>query len=91
MITPIHKKRDKRKCTNHRGIYLISVPGKVYAKRLEKKCREIVEPKLTNAPCGFCPGRSTTDQIFAVQQIFEKSWEYAKEVNACFVDLETAL
>ena len=29
-------------------------------------------------------------QIFAWQQIFEKSWEYAKEVNACFVDLEKA-
>ena len=28
--------------------------------------------------------------IFALQQIFEKSWEYAKEVNACFVDLEKA-
>ena len=30
------------------------------------------------------------DQMFALQQIFEKSWEYAKEVNACFVDLEKA-
>ena len=30
------------------------------------------------------------DQIFALQQIFEKSWEYAKEVNVCFVDLEEA-
>ena len=30
------------------------------------------------------------DQIFALQQIFEKSWEYAKEVNACLVNLEIA-
>ena len=90
MIIPIHKKGDKRKCTNYRGISLISVPGKVYAKCLEKKCREIVEPKLTDAQCGFRPGRSIMDQIFALQQIFEKSWEYAKEVNACFVDLEKA-
>ncbi len=30
------------------------------------------------------------DQIFALQQISEKSWEYANEVNACFVDLEKA-
>ena len=90
MIISIHKKGDKKKCTNYRGISLISVPGKVYAKCLEKKCREIVEPKLTDAQCGFRPGRSTMDQIFALQQIFEKSWEYAKEVNACFVDLEKA-
>ena len=43
-----------------------------------------------DAQCGFRPGRSTMDQIFALQQIFEKSWEYAKEVNVCFVDLEKA-
>ena len=30
------------------------------------------------------------EQIFVLQQICEKSWEYAKEVNACFVDLEKA-
>ena len=36
VIIPIHKKGDKRKCTNYRGISLISVPGKVYAKCLEK-------------------------------------------------------
>ena len=90
VIIPIHKKGDQRKCTNYRGISFISVPGKVYAKCLEKKCREIVEPKLTDAQCGFRPGRSTMEQIFALQQIFEKSWEYAKEVNARFVDLVKA-
>ena len=72
------------------SIIINKVPGTVYAKCLEKKCRKIVEPKLTDAQCGFRPGRSTMDQIFASQQIFEKSWEYAKAVNACFVDLEKA-
>ena len=90
VVIPIHKKGDKKKCNNYRGISLISVPGKVYAKCLEKKCREIVEPKLTDAQCGFRPGRSTMDQIFALQQVFEKSWEYAKKVNASFVDFEKA-
>ena len=37
---------------------IISVPGKVYAKCLKKKCRETVEPKLTDAQSGFSPGRS---------------------------------
>ena len=65
------------------------MPGKVYAKCFEKKCREIVEPKLTDAECGCDPGQNTMDQIFALQQIFEKL-EYAEKVNACFVDLEKA-
>ena len=29
-------------------------------------------------------------QIFTLKQIFEKSWEYAKDLFACFVDLEKA-
>ena len=90
MVIPIHKKGDERKRSNYRGISLISVSGKVYAKCLRKKCCEIVEPKLTDAQCGFRPGRSTMNQIFALQKILEKSWEYAKEVSACFVDFEKA-
>ena len=55
-----------------------------------KRCFEIVEPQLQDAQCRFCSGRSTMDQIFALQQVFEKSWEYAKEVYTCFADLEKA-
>ena len=48
------------------------------------------EIKLEDSQCGFRPGGSTTNQIFTLRQIFEKSWEYAKDVLACFVDLEKA-
>ena len=74
----------------YKGISLLILPGKVYAKRLERKCREIVESKLEVGQCSFCWGRSTTDQIFTLKQIFEKSWEYGKDLFACFVDLEKA-
>ena len=90
VIIPIHKKGDRKDYTSYRRISLLSFTEKVYAKRLEKKCREIVESKLEDDQCVFCPGRSTTDQIFTLTQIFEKSWEYTKDVFACFVDLEKA-
>jgi len=90
VIIPIHKKGDRSELTNYRGISLLSLSGKVYAKCLETRCREIIESKLDDTQCGSRPGRSTTDQIFPLQQIFEKSWEYAKDVYACFVDLEKA-
>ena len=89
MIISIHKKGDKRKYPNCRGIFIIGIPAKAYAKCLEKKYRNIVQLKLTDAMCGFCPGQRTIDQIFAMEQFFEK-WEYVKEVNACFVNLEKA-
>ena len=80
---------DCKQCTNY-GVSLLSLPGKVYAKCLERKCRETVKSKLEDGQCGFRPGRSTTDQIFTLKQIFEKSWEYGKDLFACFVDLEKA-
>jgi len=46
-----------------------------------------MEPKLDDTKCGFRRGRSTTEQNSALQQIFEKSWEHAKDAYACFVDL----
>ena len=49
-----------------------------------------MESKLEDGQCGFRPSRSTTDQIFTLKQIFEKSWEYSKDLFACFVDLEKA-
>ena len=90
VIIPIFKKGDRKQCTNYRGMSLLSLPGKVYAKCLERKCQEIVESKLEDGQCGFRRGRSTTDQIFTLKQIFEKSWKYGKDLFACFVDLEKA-
>ena len=46
--------------------------------------------KIGDGQCDFRPGRRTTDQIFTLRQIFEKSWEYANDVFARFVDLEKA-
>ena len=44
---------------------------------------------IKDSQCGFHLGRSTTDQIFTLRQIFEKFWEYAN-VFECFVDLKKA-
>jgi len=39
----------------------------------------------------FRPVRSSAEQIFILQQLFEKSWEYTKDVHtAYFIDLEKA-
>ena len=83
------QKRTSKQCTNYGGISLRSLPRKVYAKclerkRLERKCREIVESKLEDGQCGLQHHRPN------LKQIFDKSWEYGKDVFACFVDLEKA-
>ena len=90
VIISIHKKGDKKECSDYRGISLLSLPGKVYAKCLAKWCCELGEPQLEDTQCGFRPGRSTTDQLFTLKHSLKKSWEYPKDVYACFVDHEKA-
>jgi len=88
VIIPIQEKGDRSECTRCRNISFFSLPGKVYAKCVEKRCVEIIEPKLDDTLCVFRPGRINTDQIFTLQQIFEKSWEWVKYAYACFVDFK---
>ena len=90
VITLIFKK-EIVKTTNYRGISLLSLPEKMYAKCIERKWWQIVKSKLEDGQCGLRPGRSTTDPIFTLRQIFAKSWEYAKGVFANFVDLDKAI
>jgi hypothetical protein len=40
--------------------------------------------------CGFHRNRSTMDQIFYIQQILQKKWEYNGTVNQLFIDFKKA-
>ncbi|MDF4995661.1 reverse transcriptase family protein, partial [Vibrio parahaemolyticus] len=90
VVVPIFKKGDQRVCSNYRGITLLSLPGKVYARVLEKRVRLIVEPQIEEEQCGFRPGRGTVDQLFTLARVLEGAWEFAQPVHMCFVDLEKA-
>jgi len=55
-------------------------------KRVYQDATKIIEPKLDDTQCGFCRGRSTK-KISTLQQIFKNSWDDAKDLYTCFVDL----
>jgi hypothetical protein len=40
--------------------------------------------------CGFCPGRSSTEQLFILRQSLEKWYEYGIDVNTPFIDYKLA-
>ncbi|TWW71222.1 hypothetical protein D4764_17G0007050 [Takifugu flavidus] len=52
VVVPIFKSGDQRVYSNYRGITLLSLPGKVYARVLEKRIRLIVEPLIEEEQCG---------------------------------------
>ncbi len=56
-------------CTNYRGISFLSIPGKVYARILDYKVRDITEAKvleeqghLGRDPSRFSPGEKRGEQ-----------------------------
>src|SRR6218665_1003305 len=63
-LVPLNKKGDREGCSNYRTISLLSVPGKVYTKVLQKI---YVEESM-----GEGKGLGNTDQIFVIRQLSEK-------------------
>jgi len=63
------------------------LPGKVYSGVLEKRIRRIVESRIQEVQCGFCPGHGTVDQLYTLSRVLEGAWAF---VYMCFVDLEKA-
>ncbi|KAK3536250.1 hypothetical protein QTP86_000153 [Hemibagrus guttatus] len=90
VVIPLFKKGDRRVCSNYRGITLLSLPGKVYSRVLERRVRPLVEPRIQEEQCGFRPSRGTLDQLYTLHRVLEGSWEFAQPVHMCFVDLEKA-
>jgi len=66
--------------SNHRGITLLSLPGKVYSGVLERRIPRIVGSRIQVVQCGFCPGHGTVDQLYTLSRILEGAWEYAQTV-----------
>ncbi|TWW64942.1 hypothetical protein D4764_22G0005890 [Takifugu flavidus] len=76
VVVPTFKSGDQRVCSSYRGITLLSLPGKVYARVLEKRIRSIVEPLIEEEQSGFRPSDGTTDQLFTLAGVLEGSWEF---------------
>ena len=90
VIVPVHKKGSKVKCENYRGISLLSIPSKAYARILDERIRSVTESKVLEAQGGFRKGRSCTDQLFTIRQLSEKMIEKNKRMVVACVDLEKA-
>ena len=66
---PIPKKGDLRKCNNWRGVSLLDVVVKVFARILQDRLQVVVEKIFSESQCGFWKGRGCVDMIFAARQL----------------------
>ena len=89
-LVKLPKKGDLSKCCNYRGITLLSIPGKVFARILLERMKEAIDKKLREEQAGFRKGRSTTDQIASLRIIIEQSLEWNSPLLVNFIDYEKA-
>jgi len=90
IICPIYKKGDIKDCNNYRGIAQLNVTYKIFTNCILSRIKETAENAIGDYQGGFRPGRSTTDQIFIVRQLIQKTWEFNKEMHILFVDFQNA-
>jgi len=90
VICPIHKKGSKLDCNNYRGIPLLNVAYKIFSNCLLTRIKTKAEQIIGNYQGGFRPGTSTTDQIFILRQIYQKTWEFDREIHVLFIDFKKA-
>ena len=89
VLIPIFKnKGDVQSCSNYRGIKLISHTMKLWESIVEKRLRR--DLKFSNQQYGFIPGKSSTDELFALRVFMEKYREGQKDLHCVSVDLEKA-
>ena len=93
IILPFWKRKgDALTCSNHRGITLLSIPGKTFARVVINRAIPAMHHHRRPHQAGFMPGRSTTDHISAIRLLAEKAREFRKDraLFIAFINLNAA-
>ena len=83
-------KGDRSDCNNYRGISLLSIVGKAFARVVLNRLRVLADRIYPESQCGFRAKRSTVDMIFSVRQLQEKCREQRMPLYTAFIDLTKA-
>ncbi|BHF64372.1 hypothetical protein SprV_0200737500 [Sparganum proliferum] len=85
------RKGNHQVCDNHRGISLLNIPGKVFARILLNRLNNHLEQGLLpESQCSFRRHRGTAYMIFADRQLREKCQEMRTHLYSTFVGLTKA-
>lgn len=90
IITLYKNKGDRSDCNNYRGISLLSIVGKTFARVMLNRLQSLAERVYPESQCGFRAERSTIDMIFSLRQLQEKCREQRRPLYIAFIDLTKA-
>ena len=89
-IVILYKNKGDRSDNYYRGISLLSIVGKLYARVVLMRLQKLAKRVYPESKCGFRAERSTVDMIFSLRQLQKKCREQQKSLNVAFVDLTKA-
>jgi hypothetical protein len=91
IVVPLWKgKGDRQDCGNYRGVTLLSVPGKAFARVVLDRIRQQLLQHQRPEQAGFTPKRSTVDRVLALRVITERFREFRHGLLVAYVDLRKA-
>ncbi|KAI8510866.1 hypothetical protein Bbelb_117820 [Branchiostoma belcheri] len=90
IITLYKNKGDRSDCNNYRGISLLSIVGKAFARVVLNRLQKLAERVYPESQCGFRAERSTIDMVFSLRQLQEKCREQRRPLYVAFIDLTKA-
>ena len=69
IVTLYKNKGDRNDCNSYRGISLLSIVGKAFARIALKRMQHLAERFYPESQCGFKAQRSAIDMIFPPRQL----------------------
>ena len=91
LIITLPKKGNVQLCQNYRTISLISRSSKVMLKVILNRLKPQAEEIIAEEQTGFRAGRCTTEQIFNLRILFEKSLQHQQNLYHVFTDFKKSL
>ena len=83
-------KGERNNCNNCRGISVVSIVGKVFARVIMIRLQKLAERIYPESQCGYHAEWSTIDMIFSLRRLQEKCREQHMPLYIAFIDLTKA-
>ena len=90
IVTLYKNKGDRSDCNNYRGISLLSIVGKAFARVVLNRLQTLADRVYPESQCGFRAKRSTIDMVFSIRQLQEKCREQRRPLYLAFIDVTNA-
>ena len=87
-VVPIHKRGDRDRCENYKGVALGNPDDKILSNTISGKIKPYIEKIMGDSQNGLRVGRSVIGNIFVLKIINEKIWDYNQSVKYLFIDFQ---